>query len=92
MSPAEAADPYLALVPGQSLPVGTRVAAFHESQSGDAASVYVLTKGPSGTWEPLVTEPDGTLVQGDLTPCLTCHSDAPADSLFGPRRAAAKDP
>jgi len=73
------------------VPPGTRVAAFHETVEGEPASVYVLEKLPDGQWRPLVTEPDGTLVSGELGTCLSCHADAPADSLFGPRRPPAQE-
>jgi hypothetical protein len=87
VTPETAVPLYLGLTRGQTLPEGTRIAAFHTGRDGEARWVYVLEKVAAKGWSALAVEPDGTLAQGDLTACLSCHEDAPADSVFGPARA-----
>jgi hypothetical protein len=86
VTPAASLPLYLDLVPGQSLPAGTQLAAFHQARTGEPGTIYAMEKLPDGTWRPLAADADGTLLQGNLTACLTCHRDAPADSVFGPPR------
>ena len=84
-------DLYRRLVPGMRWPVGMSVAVFHELRgAGGAGSVFAMTKLASGEWEYVVAHHDGSLdARGALTLCARCHSEAPADSLFGvsPRTA-----
>jgi len=83
-----ALDLYRGLVAGGSLPPGSTVAAFHKTPNGAPGSIYAMTRLPTGSWEFVATEPDGTLLgRGPLAACASCHDDAPADPLFGPPRA-----
>jgi hypothetical protein len=82
-------DEYRRLTAGQTLPVGTIIAAFHRNRvTGDAASIYAMSKRGSGSWDYVVAEPNGAIVaRGDLPLCARCHAEAPADSVFGARVA-----
>ena len=83
-------DEYRRLTAGQTLPVGTIIAAFHRRRvTGEAGSIYAMSKRDSGAWDYVVAEPDGAIIaRGDLPLCARCHAEAPADSVFGARVAA----
>jgi hypothetical protein len=78
-----AADAYRSLSPATRFPAGVTIAAFYRRPSGEAWSVYAMTKRADG-WQYVVADPDGTLVnEGELTACVLCHREAPADGVFG---------
>ena len=83
----EALSAYRDLVPGTGLPKGARVAAAHRERSGgQVASTFVMQKGEDGRWAYFSVGPTGRVDRGDTALCRRCHSQAPADSLFGPPR------
>jgi hypothetical protein len=75
---------YRSLVAGQTLPVGTEIAAFHRSVDGGApGSTYVMEKRAEG-WAFFATDATGRLLLGEgVRLCVSCHAEARADSLFG---------
>jgi hypothetical protein len=80
---------YRELVAGEVWVPGASVAAFHATRSGEPASLYAMTKQSDGSWEYVVAAADGTeTARGPLPLCIRCHTEAPADSLFGVPRAA----
>jgi hypothetical protein len=93
VSPAFLAD-YRGLTAGRSLPAGTIIVAFHRNRvTGDAGSVYAMSKQPGGAWEYLVAAPNGAIeARGALPLCGRCHAEAPADSVFGVRASTAHPP
>jgi hypothetical protein len=83
---------YVALVPGQSVPAGTVVAAVHELPDGGEGPIYAMEKDDSGGWRYLVVSPSGLIEeQGALPLCVRCHAEGVSDSLFGPPRAQAAE-
>ena len=78
-------EAYRRLAPGQLMPVGAVVAAFHRSrETGAPSSIYVMTKRAPDDWQFLVSEPDGTRDENwNLELCARCHAEAAADHLFG---------
>jgi len=83
---------YRNLSRGQTLPVGTTLAAFHRDRdTGAAASIYVMQKRSDAEWEFSVADDEGRLrPQQSVELCSRCHAEAPADDLFGvPRSPAA---
>lgn len=73
---------YRALATDSPMPEGARVAAFHESPSGELVGVYVLEKR-AGVWTATELDAHGSQLPNDGSACLRCHDLAPTDHLFG---------
>jgi hypothetical protein len=90
---ASALEAYRALATDAPMPEGARVAAFHETPSGEFLGGYVLEKR-AGVWSATELDARGAQVRNDGAACLRCHALAPADHLFGvtSRASAARQP
>jgi hypothetical protein len=75
-------EQYRSLAVDAPMPEGARVAAFHESPSGELLGVSVLAKR-AASWTALELDARGTVIAGDGAACLRCHDLAPTDHLFG---------
>lgn len=87
---AAARDPYLKLVRGSVLPVGSIVAELHtDPRTGRRGPLFAMHKLGGGQWEYIVVDAQGLLEErGNLPLCRRCHADGVADQLFGlPRRS-----
>jgi hypothetical protein len=84
-------DAYRSRSPDARFPEGAMIAAFYRRPTGEARSVYAMTRRAGG-WDYAVADPDGTLdAEGDLAACAECHRHAPFDGVFG-MPAAPKTP
>jgi len=78
-------ETYRTLQPGTTLPVGTVVAELQQDPAtGKAGLGYVMTKLGKDRWDFMLLGADGRILeQGEVPPCVRCHAEAVADSLFG---------
>jgi hypothetical protein len=79
-------DAYLAWVRDSRMDPGAVVVELLRDPNTRAVTVaYAMEKQQDGTWEFLVVRASGEIEErGALATCRGCHSDAVADSLFGP--------
>lgn len=79
---ATALAAYRALAVDSLMPEGARIAAFHETPSGQLLGGYVLEKR-AGVWTATELDARGAQIANDGVACLRCHDLAPTDHLFG---------
>jgi len=84
----EALASYRTLSVESSLPDGTRIIAWHETNEGRLLGGYLLEKRDR-SWSALEVDAQGSVISGDRAPCMRCHDMAPTDHLFGLPASAA---
>jgi hypothetical protein len=73
---------------GGVMPEGTWIVAEHYARQGGARGPYYSANKSTAGWQFGAAMPDGGLVPPDAA-CFACHSEAPADFVFGLARRAA---
>lgn len=91
VDPANAAA-YRAWVRDSRLAPGAIVVALlRDPKTGLIAVAYAMQKRTDGTWDFLVLSAAGAIEPIATNGCVGCHTDALADSLFGPPQPSGTD-